>query len=151
MGRVKRTKQSSGAVSGRILKNSRGNNGYFFVGLYKKGKRNNFSVHRLVVIAFLKNTKAKPCVNHKNGIRRDNRLSNLEWCTHMENMSHAIKVLNTIKRGNDSPNSKLKSKQVKEIKKLIKNNIQLKTIARIFKIDPRTISSINTKRTWKNI
>jgi hypothetical protein len=50
------------------------------------------SVHRIVAETFLPNWFNKPCVNHKNGRRYDNRLSNLEWCTYKENMIHRHKT-----------------------------------------------------------
>jgi hypothetical protein len=68
-------------------------NGYKQVGLSYKGKTNKFYVHRLVLIAFIENTENKKEVNHINGVKNDNRVSNLEWCTPKENMKHRNDVL----------------------------------------------------------
>ncbi len=64
--------------------------GYLRLSLnFKKLERKNFLVHRLVAITYLPNPENKPFLNHKDGNKTNNSVSNLEWCTNAENVSHA--------------------------------------------------------------
>lgn len=65
---------------------------YYQISLYKNGKSNRFYLHRLIALAFIPNPENKPCINHINGIKTDNRIENLEWCTYSENNIHALKT-----------------------------------------------------------
>jgi hypothetical protein len=76
----------------RIKVLSKSQFGYLKVNLYKYGELYGKSVHRLVAEAFIPNPKDKPEVNHKNGIKTDNKVDNLEWCTSKENINHAINL-----------------------------------------------------------
>lgn len=67
--------------------------GYIQYSLYKNGQQKLALVHILVAQSFIKNPESKPQVNHKNGIRTDNSVENLEWCTPSENLRHAYDVL----------------------------------------------------------
>lgn len=65
--------------------------GYQYVCLTSGKYSNNALLHRLVALAFLPNPENKPTVNHKDGNKKNNEVSNLEWCTRRENTHHAIK------------------------------------------------------------
>lgn len=68
--------------------------GYYVVCLYSFGKHKNELIHRLVANAFLKPIPDKKEVNHKDGNKQNNKISNLEWVTREENILHALNKLN---------------------------------------------------------
>lgn len=76
-----------------MMKLKEDKDGYFEVGLYLNGKRYFRRVHRLVAEAFLPNPNHYPQINHKDGNRQNNNVSNLEWCTCQENIIHSFETL----------------------------------------------------------
>jgi len=64
-------------------------NGYPSVNLFKESKCYPHHIHRLIAIHFIPNPDNLPIINHKNGIKTDNRIENLEWCTYSDNITHA--------------------------------------------------------------
>lgn len=76
----------------KILKPVLRSNGYVSVVLRQDNKSIPMYVHRLVAITFLKNKENKEVVNHKNGVKTDNNLDNLEWVTQSENLHHLKSV-----------------------------------------------------------
>lgn len=77
-------------LRGRVLKKLIVRNGYEHVALCKDGRTKRVSVHRVIASTFLKRRPEDEVVNHINGIKTDNRVSNLEWCTYKQNIRHAI-------------------------------------------------------------
>ena len=87
LGRVKN------AHTGRILKSKLQFNGYRVLGLSYKGEVKMKFVHRLVALAFVPGYQKGLQVNHKNGVKNDNRVENLEWVTPSENTRHGRDIL----------------------------------------------------------
>lgn len=67
--------------------------GYIRVNLFSNGKKKRYFIHRLVAEAFIPNPENKPQVNHKDGNKQNNELSNLEWVTNSENQLHSYYIL----------------------------------------------------------
>ena len=78
-------------ASGKILKKRKNACGYWHVGLSNKGEQKTFAVHVLLGRAFIPNPENKLQINHIDGNKLNNSLSNLEWVTAQENIQHALK------------------------------------------------------------
>ena len=92
--------------SGKQLKPANNHGGYPIVNFYDNHKRKGIAVHTLVARAFCSGYKPGLTVNHKNGIKTDNRAENLEWVTNIENTRHAREILGFDNTRDKNTNSK---------------------------------------------
>lgn len=93
MGRIRNDKTN------KILQGYTNNKGYRRYDICIDGKRIVLNAHRTVAESFIPNDDCKPFINHIDGNKTNNAVSNLEWCTPKENAYHAIQVLNKITGG----------------------------------------------------
>lgn len=80
--------------------------GYVKLLLCKNAVQVSYTLHRLVALAFIPNPENKPHVNHKDGNKANNHVDNLEWCTALENVQHAISTGLTLNKGADNASAK---------------------------------------------
>jgi hypothetical protein len=126
-------------------------NGYQRVILSKNNKRKHRRVHRLLAIQYLPNPENKRCVNHIDGNKKNNDLSNLEWTTYSENQKHAIENgLIIIGTGEDARNVKLTEKDVLYIRAM-KGKISQRKLGKKFNVDHGCIGRVQRRQTWKHI
>ena len=126
---------------GKILKNQLSIKGYLQVSLMTQPKiKYNTGVHRLVALAFIPNPNHYPQVNHKNGIKTDNRVENLEWCSASENVTHAVK--------NRLIKTKLTDEQAKEI---FNSQLSQRKLAKLFNITSSIVWRIKNKKAYKHL
>jgi len=101
---------------GRVLKPQLAPNGYLSAVIRVEKQPKTISVHRAVASAFIPNPENKRDVNHKNGVKLDNTVGNLEWVTHAENAVHGF-ALGLLHQGDKHPNTKLSDEQVRDIRR----------------------------------
>lgn len=120
--------------------------GYLKVTLTKNGESRKLYLHRLVAIQFLNNPGNLPQVNHIDGNKLNNQVSNLEWCTRQENQNHAVRT-GLMQKGQDRPSAKLTESQVLEIYKL-KGIVKAQDIAEQYGVSKNTINCILRGSKW---
>ena len=146
---ARRVEYSNGTIinlKSKLKKLTAISSGYLKVGANDKSKRLNkgLYVHRLVAETFIPNPENKPQVNHKDGDKTNNKISNLEWATHTENMNHAFDT--GLK--NNLHKRKLTEKDVLFIRKSKLKGVEL---SKMFNVSDATISLIKNNINWKHI
>lgn len=139
--------------TGKVLKLTLNPYGYLQVCVKpdgRKGKAKVIKAHRAVAIAFLENPEGKPTVNHIDGVKTNNSISNLEWATHSEQIQHAVdNGLKIVPVGEGVHCSKLTENQVVDIASRI--GCRVRDMAKEFGVCHTTISRIRTGKRWSLI
>ena len=91
-GRIKSIQDNHGKKRDLIRSTWLSSKGYVYVQLCFKNKRFNISIHNAVACAFIPNPENKPTINHIDGNKQNNHVSNLEWATYSENLKHAHSI-----------------------------------------------------------
>lgn len=138
-------------VKRRVLKPAKDGCGYLRVGLSKNGKLFTEKVHRLVAKTFLVADYSLE-VNHKNGIKTENNIENLEFVTRSQNQLHAFKTgLQTGKKGELNSSAKIDDIKALTIKTLICSGWKLIDISRELAVSIHIVKDISRGKTWSHI
>ncbi len=138
-----------------ILKNLLTDTGYYAVNIWVNGKNLRRKVHRLVAQAFLENDNNKKTVNHIDGNKLNNHVSNLEWSTYSENHKHAYKIglkKPSVRCGEDHHSSLFKNSDILFIREIYSDKLMNQyELASLFGCSQGDISNIVLLKTWGHI
>ncbi len=150
LGRVRNVARGRARRFGRILRQIIGKRGYWSVMLHRPkethGERR--VVHRLMMAAFVGPSDLH--VNHIDGVKTNNRLGNLEYCTNAENLSHAHRT-GLMRKGEGSHLSRLTEADVREIRRLLALGVLQEDIATMFATTQSNISHIMHGDSWRHV
>ena len=124
----------------KILKNIECRNGYLAVSLTKLGKQKVFYIHKLVAEAFIPNPDNLPQVNHIDGNKKNNKVSNLEWCDNAYNQKHAWD--NNLQSIRHARNCKLSQEQADFIRQEYLNGSSISELSTFYQVSKTTIKDI---------
>lgn len=148
--RYKNGRHGKYLVKGKELKQTLDKKGYPQV-RFRKGATHARLVHRIVAKAFIEIIDGCNQVNHKNGLKIDNRVSNLEWVNNSQNQLHAYKNgLQPSRAGERNVKATLTNDQVTNLKKLYNSGKTIVEISKIENVSIEILRNIIYGRTWKS-
>ncbi len=152
-GRVRRIAGGCGTRVGHTLRPCRNGFDYPRVSLYRNGCRKVCKLHRIVAGAFLGPCPDDRVTNHKDGIKDNNRLTNLEYVTRSENVKHSFRVLGRVgQRGEANGGAKLTPAIVREIRRsYAEDDVTQGVLAVRYSVSRALISHIVRRRSWAHI
>lgn len=151
LGRILTTEYGQKKLT-KVIKQSTHKNGYLVTRMKKESRVRPLKVHRLVAQAFIPNPNNLPQVNHIDGIKTNNVVTNLEWVTGSENIKHAFAIGLSCHKGSKHPQSILTEEQVKEIRLTYTISNCTKTdFAKKYGIATQTLDNVLSGRTWSHV
>src|SRR3990167_2810395 len=138
----------------KLMKQKTNIDGYYVVQLWKNGIGKEFRISRLVAQTFIPNPQRKRTVKHKDGNKKNNSVTNLEWSTNSENVIHAYKNgFCKGPRGESQGRSKLTTEDVATIRFLLSMypNLKYGELADIYGVNIPNISLVVNRRNWRHI
>jgi hypothetical protein len=140
----------------RLLKASASHLGYVRYALCRENERRDLFAHRLAWEAFNGPIPDNLQINHKNGIKHDNRLANLEIVTSSENNTHRFRVLGVKPTKAPNPGSKngrakLTEADIPKIRRMLASGMTQTAIAKKFGVDQTQISLIALGKSWRHV
>ena len=136
-------------LTGKTITKRIGPKGYYQINLCINGKCKTFMFHRLMAIAFIDNPENLPCVNHIDGNKLNNSLSNLEWVTYKENSQHAVRTgLIHPAKGKATNHGRFTEKDIRTIRNLKKEGKSQYQIASLYNVTRGAIQQIVEGNTY---
>ena len=136
----------------RKLNKNNDHNGYLSCAIrYLDGSVKRHYIHRLVAQLYLDNPENKKIVNHKNGIKNDNRLCNLEWVTHQENTAHANSEKLTRKECGSAKWATYSREQIIQVCELLQDGRRNCEIRDITGVHSNDVYMIRARLNWTHL
>lgn len=155
LGRLRRSRRGNGTSVGRILSQRKLNGpGYPIATLSVRAVHTPVRIHRLVASAFCEQREGCDFVNHKNGVKQDNRAENLEWVTKSEDALHRCRVLGykpTGSKGEANGTAKLCDQDVRAIRIKMACGLSFSACGREYGVTDVVIHNIIKRRTWTHV